>query len=523
MGSNNIYEKIRIHILRYETLRIYLQVRRLSYKPFNLFNMKRLTILLFTCFCLQYPQIQAQQTSVQLKFQINQVYYLVSFVEAASGNHLGSKHLRRIYEASAYNTTDNRQILNRFKKLNLNIITYKYPNYPKRHLTSTSIWDLFKIAASQAHSLTDLKQRTSGMYPADIQTAMFRVFNQMTPIFEKLLWEPLIKDARTKLKALEHYAQQSQIQEKFQKIARFYGSHWNSDLPFVINFLPLPASYRRGSSARFKGNMLTCDFPLAMKNQAIFLGIIVHELSHILYERQPIVLQKQIERWFLDNTLDNRQFAYQWINEALATACGNAWFFKQLTDSLEKGPWYGNRYIDRFAQSLFPEVSRYVTQGKSIDSAFVKYSIQLFSKAFPNALYEYNQWMNDVLVLHDLDQQQIPQLDDPLYENFRVTKNHSLSPITDLQQIKKLTQSISTNLIVITKNHQQVLHSLQKQLEGLNKYDLKPAKNFLLTYIKKNKVPVIVVNIQQIKHWKKAVIKLRKLKIHDPKQPYIRL
>lgn len=464
-----------------------------------------------------------QGQHIKLKFQINKIHYLVNFVEAASGHPFGSKHLRRIYKASPYNTPQNRRELDRFRNLNTEIVSYKYPGYPKAHLTTTSIWDLFKMAAARTHSLADLKHHTAGMYPTEIQTTMFEVFTAMTPAFEQLLWKPHIKEARAKLAGLEAYAQKNGVPEKFQKLARFYGSRWNSDLPFVVNLLPLPASYRRGSSAGFRGNMLTCDFPLAMKNKAIFLGIVIHELSHILYEQQPLKLQQSFESWFAASSNKYSNFSQQWINEALATACGNAWFFEQLTDSLESGAWYGNPYIDKFARKLYPEVSRYISAGKRIDQAFVNYSIGTFARAFPKSLYDYDQWMNNILMLHSLRPQELKKLEEPLYNNFRIQRNHSLSPLIDKSGLAKLAKTSSTNLIVVSRNNKQSLRFLQQEMEGLKQYRLNPEEDFLLTYIKKNHTPVILVNVQSLEKWGKVLATIRKLKQHNPAQPLVKL
>ncbi|OJJ19105.1 hypothetical protein BKI52_20020 [marine bacterium AO1-C] len=485
--------------------------------------MRRLTFLALLIALGQYTFAYVSKPKIQIKFQIHPVHYLVSFVEAASGNSSGSKHLRRVYQASDFNTPKNRKILDRFKALALDYESFKYPGFPNAHMTSTSLWDLFKMAASQSSDLADLQQRTAGIYPASIQKILFEVFKEMKPTFEQLFWKPLIKDAQAKLQDLEKYLAKNQVSEKFEQIARFYGSQWNSDLPFVVNLHPLPASYRRGSSAEFRGNILTCDFPLAMRNKAIFLGIVIHELSHILYEQQSVQLQKNIEQWFLDNDLKNRQFAYQWINEALATACGNAWFFRELTDSLETGSWYGNPYIDQFARKMLPEVSRYIQAGKTIDQAFVTNSIRTFAQAFPNALYEYDQWMNNILVLHAMPPQQYRKLEHLLYENFRISRNRTISNAFTTETLKRLKQSTATNVIVVAQNHQKSLRFLQKEMGSLSQFTLNPKESFLLTYLRPNQIPLIVVNLQNKQAWPKAIAQIRKMKKYDPKRALIKL
>lgn len=481
-------------------------------------NTLKISLLLVLCSIVH---SQAQKTSIKVKFQINKIHYLVSVVEAASGDKFGSKHLRRIYEASSHNTSANRKVLDRFQKLMLDFINFKYPGYP--NMTSTNIWDLFKNASAQSVSLQDLKQRTAGMYPTEVHTTIFEVLQHMQPVFEQLFWQPNIKQARVFVKDLETYVQQHQTIANFKKIATFYGSSWNSDLPFVVSFLPLPVHYKRGSSADFKGNMLTCDLPLATKNKASFVSIIFHELSHILYEQQPITLQKQIEDWFLKNSLKSRQFAYQWINEALATACGNAWLYHQLTDSLEQGSWYGNRYIDQFARQLYPKVSQYIAQGKSIDQAFVEYSIRTFAQTFPDALHDYDQWMLNILVLHNLNTQELDKSQNPLYQNFRVQKNYALSHGISPESIKQLNQSNNTQVIILARQHQQALNVLQKNLPTLRNYRLDATQDFVLTYLNPKRVPVILVNIHDLKNWEKALKTIRKQKTYQPSQAVIGL
>lgn len=483
--------------------------------------MNKLGLSILLVFCTMMANVQAQKAPIQVKFQINKIHYLVSVVEAASGDKFGSKHLRRIYEASPYNTPANRKVLDRFSKLMLDFVDFRYPDYT--HLTSTSIWDLFKNVSAQSVSLQDLKQRTTGMYPTEVHTTIFEVLEYMQPTFEKLFWQPNIKQARAFVKDLEAYMQQHQTIANFQKIANFYGSQWNSDLPFVVSFLPLPAHYKRGSSADFKGCMLTCDLPLATKNKAALISIIFHELSHILYEQQSMTLQKQIKSWFLDNSLKSRQFAYQWINEALATACGNAWLYHQLTDSLEQGSWYGNRYIDQFARQLYPKVSQYIAQGKSIDQAFVEHSIRTFAKTFPKALYDYDQWMLSILVLHNLNRQELDKTQTPLYNNFRVQKNNSIDEGIYPETIKKLAQSNYTQVIMLVREHKKLLNVLRKNLPGLKKYRFDATQDFVLTYLNPRGIPVILVNIHDLKKWEKALKAIRKQKVYQPSQTPLKL
>lgn len=168
-------------------------------------------------------------------------------------------------------------------------------------------------------------------------------------------------------------------------------------------------------------------------------------------------------------------------------------------------------------------MSQYIAQNKSIDQAFVEYSIRTFAQTFPDALYDYDQWMLSISVLHNLNTQELDKSQTPLYKNFRVQKNYSLDGGISPATIKQLAQSYNTRVIILARQHEQALNVLQKNLPTLRNHRLNATQDFVLTYLNPRGIPVILVNIHDLKNWEKALKAIRKQKTYQTTQSIIRL
>ncbi|WP_254050305.1 hypothetical protein [Myroides sp. N17-2] len=76
-------------------------------------------------------------------------------------------------------------------------------------------------------------------------------------------------------------------------------------------------------------------------------------MCHVLFNEQTPEFQQQIDQWFEENTYLYKQYAYNFFDEALATAIGNGWVHKNISGSLLTTDWYNNEYINEFAKELY--------------------------------------------------------------------------------------------------------------------------------------------------------------------------
>ncbi|RYF31747.1 MAG: hypothetical protein EOO38_31440 [Cytophagaceae bacterium] len=123
------------------------------------------------------------------------------------------------------------------------------------------------------------------------------------------------------------------------------------------------------------------------------MGVILHEMCHVLYDEQPAEIQHEIQKWFDENPSSFAPAAYTFFDEAMATALGNGYAYKELKGQMDSTEWYNNPYINGFAKALYPVAEQYLNSGKPIDKAFIDAAIAIFEKTFPDSLTDYMRYI----------------------------------------------------------------------------------------------------------------------------------
>ena len=129
------------------------------------------------------------------------------------------------------------------------------------------------------------------------------------------------------------------------------------------------------------------------------LGVVLHEIAHLLYEYQKTSLKKTIDHFFLHYPSRHAYVAYQYFNEALATATGNGAFSEALTGS--PAMQYNNQYIQGFAEAIYEDVKMYLNEGKEMDKAFLAKSVRHFKKGFPRLHSDLSELLRRYIILVD--------------------------------------------------------------------------------------------------------------------------
>src|SRR5690606_2672055 len=93
-------------------------------------------------------------------------------------------------------------------------------------------------------------------------------------------------------------------------------------------------------------------------------------------------LKQEIQRWFNEHPSANAQYAYLLINEALATALGNGYVYEKLSGKPDTTEWYNVKYVNLMAKRIYPLVSEYLSQKKTIDKRFVDEYIAVYDRHF---------------------------------------------------------------------------------------------------------------------------------------------
>ncbi|MEM6770479.1 MAG: hypothetical protein AAF597_07860, partial [Bacteroidota bacterium] len=212
---------------------------------------------------------------------------------------------------------------------------------------------------------------------------LMECLREMAPLYDDFIWE----EERAATSAMEEKlgAYRARVKTLFQRIDNFYGTGWDLSIPFKVSLYPIPL--RAGvTTAVPKGNALICSFlSKSDKSYEGLLGVIVHEMCHILFDEQSVKTQQQLDAWMLSSTSPYAKLAYNYLDEGLATALGNGWAFTQLHGKYDTTQWYNDPYIEGFARALYPMVTEYMDAGKSLDQSFVERAIELFGETFPEA------------------------------------------------------------------------------------------------------------------------------------------
>ena len=112
----------------------------------------------------------------------------------------------------------------------------------------------------------------------------------------------------------------------------------------------------------------------------------------MLYAEQPAEIQHRLEKLILPSKGPARfrsGLAYNWLDEALATAIGNGACYRQLTGHLDTAEWYNEPTIDGFSHALYLTVSQMLERGHSMVSAsFCDTVVSAFYGRFPQAARE---------------------------------------------------------------------------------------------------------------------------------------
>ncbi|MEM1325431.1 MAG: hypothetical protein AAGI23_05725 [Bacteroidota bacterium] len=354
-------------------------------------------------------------------------------------------------------------IVQRYKDLKLEY-SHKREEYPKSRHIDVNTKDLLWIAAANASDIEDFSQRIISILPNVTHTQLIATMTEIEPYYDEMIWEKEQENIKRVEAQLTAYL--PQIGQLFLKAKQFYDSAWDDSIPFKISLCPIPLT--QGATVSLcKGNILICSFLSQLpKEDKGLVGVVIHEMCHLLYDEQTAAFQHELEGYFTQSESAYNRLAYGYINEGLATAIGNGWGYEQLYGTLDTTAWYNDVYIDGFAHALLPLVDQYMQQHRSIDNTFVQQAIEAFGTIFPKSIYETAVLMNAVHVFTNTDEEkEMDVIMDGLMSNYRVTSMWLSSPIDDEKSKSYMEQPQTTKVVVIDSDQKAALQLLADQFD----------------------------------------------------------
>lgn len=454
-----------------------------------------------------------------IQFRVSKPYGLLNFLETMVLSHNTSQTLQQ-YIADHVPATDTAfwNIGLQFQQIILDY-NYERSEFPENRHRTRSTKDLFIIAAVQSDNLEQFRNRTTGIIPNSGHILLMQLMKKAEPYYNRLIWDSCYRKTLQQKAALEQYIVLAG--KAFLSFSQFYGSSWMPDQTFTVALYPIPGKNGHSTATPHANSLCVSVFADETAHEER-MGVVLHEICHILYDEQPNALQHQLDSLFRKHPSPYAPYAYAYLDEGLATALGNGWGYYLLKNRMDTTAWYDDIYIDGMGHALFPLVASCINERKTIDSTFVNKAIDLFAQTFPQSVNDYNILFNKTHVYSNAETDADRNgLNNIVRRNFRISSMMSMTPIDDPFTLENIKTSAYTQLIIVHRNHAETfkkLTSIFPQLSGYLKG--KKDKAFIVAFHDLAKRPIIIISANNNSEVSQALTRMQKNRYMNPAVPY---
>lgn len=474
--------------------------------------MKKVYLLFFVLLLCKHS---FSQQLVNVRF--SKPFAIIKFLETSKGGHSISQTFKHQIDTSYLNRdTLFLRLVSAYKSLNLDYV-YSKDQYPAKRKRATSTWDLICIAAISSNTNEEFFNKIIGILPNTDYLQLKQIVAQTEAYYDPFIYNRSKAVVENKTRELQELS--PKLNELFDQFKLFYGSSWDKSIPFNLTIYPIRGNHGE-TTATPHANSLEMGFLMMDDDNYSMLSVGMHEMCHVLYDEQPLSMQRMIDSAFANNTNPYSKFAYNYFDEALATALGNGFAYNYLTNEMDSGEWYNDRYINAFSKTLYPLVEQYIIEKKQLDKAFIQKSITLFKDSFPNSIYDIESLLMSSDLYFENDTAEI--IDDyigMIHHTFRIYNSNISIPIIGTTSLESIRRSDKTQLIVIHKNQLQSLAELKLIFKNL--ILVPEEKNVLISFLDKNKRAVIILIADNSVKLKEGVKLLKRQKSIDPKRLWV--
>lgn len=468
--------------------------------------MKKILALASLCLSIQAAFTQ----TIGFQFKISKPYCIFNFLEAASYHHSTSRTLQEFIDEKTKGDQEFARLVTDFAHIQLDY-QFRRTELPiNRHQTRTT-YDFIDIALVNASSIPEFRDRIIGVLPNSELQKLIQIMQAAEVYYDRLIWKENEAKLINQRLALEKYT--TKCSESFTKINGFYNSCWIAEVPFVVALYPIPGG-KGSTTATPHANSLCVGVLTDETDHVGRIGVVLHEMCHVLYDEQSSEFQHKLEGYFAGNKSVYSRFAYNFFDEGLATALGNGWATKFLSGELDSADWYNNEYINGFGKALYPIVEEYLSMNKQIDQEFVNKAIDLFGVTFPNSITDYGILLNRVAIYSDADSG--PAMDEVMNlvgSYFQLTNSNFSSPILDPIALDYLKTGDQTQLVIIDTNQIVTIKEMKKLFPELSK--VKMAPNQIYSFFDSKKRPIILLYATDKVHLNLLLKEMKAMKYFD--------
>ncbi|MBI3926050.1 MAG: hypothetical protein HY319_10955, partial [Armatimonadetes bacterium] len=267
--------------------------------------------------------------------------------------------------------------------------------FPATEIQERSLAHVLEVLAVRADSVPHfLEDARALLGPAD-SAVLTRACKLLEPSYRQLVWESSRPDLERQIGELKAQFEHGGANDRLQQAARFYESRWPADQGFLVVLTPVPREpgQKIVTHGHSNGHLQVVE-AASGATQREAASVVFHELCHALYGTRAPEAEQELVGWFAGDS-----YPYQQLNEALATAVGNAWFHRLLTGDVPSKPWYHDTYVDGYAREVYPLVEEYLHEGRSLDELFAARAAAAFAARFPQAGHDPALVLRRVLLL----------------------------------------------------------------------------------------------------------------------------
>ena len=451
-----------------------------------------------------------------IQIETNKTLCLFSFLETASNQRSVSRSFHNFIQENLGTDEAFAQLVQEYAQLKLEY-SFKREEFPETRHPYRTTKDLIWVAASNATSIPDFSQRIIGYLPQKTHGSLIKLLTQVEPFYDALVWEK--EQAHIARIERQLSAYRSQIADLYLKVSQFYGSSWDASIPFKIMLYPIPLD-QGGTTAIPKGNALICSFLSHREDEYKgTLGIIIHEMCHILYDEQPIAFQRQIDQWFTNAPSEYSKLAYSYLDEGLATVLGNGWSYEALHGTVDTTDWYNNVYINGFAKALYPLTKTYMAKGRQMDSVYVFQAIDIFTQTFPKAIDETDLLMNELrLYANSEEEADVNLISTQIRNHFQIRSMWFSTPVADERSTQSWQTPQVTKVFIVEDDHDETLQLLNERFANL---EIQTPMNSLDVFKDEDTNSyVIILNLENLQYLEKGFEQLASLDYLESHQNY---
>ncbi len=439
-------------------------------------------------FCVISTLTFAQKPTFEIKYSEQLAVFV--FIQNLSKNY-PENVFKTEFNKSIYNTEKYKNLITKFDKLSIDY-SYEFEEFPNGSKIPMQTRDILKKNLIETENLKDFKLRSIGIVTNKTLNELTEIITEFKPIYNVLIYDPNKEKFEQQILDISKYSIENKIQNYFETGLVFYNSSWDNSIPFKIAFYPLPNS--QGFTAQAFCNNFTSAIQTNLKDYKDLFSVMLHEIFHIIYNEQSLEVKTEIDKNFNENKSKSSNYAYQLLNEVLATSLGNGYVFEKLDGKIDAGEWYNRKYVNLMAKQIYTLVNEYISQRKSIDKKFIDNYIKQYEENFPNWINELDNIMAYRYIISE-DEKNFDIIDQKY--RYRSSANYE-TEITE-SSIEKMKKTSLTKLIIISKNNKEKLNLIKKEFKELNNWKFNSENEFNYKILLEDKSQLIIINQKESK------------------------